>query len=657
MGGNIIVEGQPGWLEWLNVNTDALEPKLHTGPITPPGEAHRPTLGGQPLISRKFLPEITAGFRRMYRFWLDNRKDLLAETGPLATFRRVRTRFLVRSTFSYTSLFKELLKPKYLREGVDRSILLEILSREFFSSEGRGNLLPVFRAEQQALELLDVPLFTACPGEDNLKLEDGTNIPEFFEESGYSRVLKTLKQISRDSLEIQIGYIKASFYALDLDSNSAGPPSGPVATNQGNEKEKKKKRGEEEGKDQPAQTSPEKLVEAAEKLGRQLARLAVRSNHSATWTTLNYEPQIGRFQFEQQDFTLYSGSGGTGLFLAALGKITGNTLYRTLSLEAFGPFNQAYFKAVTMFAPTRGGIIGGGTGLGGIIYALTLAGTMLEESVLIEQALMAAQFITPDLIKQDQFLDLTRGAAGALQGLLTLYRATGDPALLGLARLCGERLLAARVQTNSGHLAWPTVDGKVCLGFSHGIAGITLALLQLFQATGEETFKKAAIEGIAYEDVQFSPGAVNWPHSLLLEESGGPVFWCARCHGGAGIGLARLAGLKTLETPEIRQDIRAAVESTQRYGLHGLDHLCCGNAGRLELLLTAARELDEPQLMETALDWAGQMINGAKKRRAYLIVPGLPTDRYSPGFFQGVSGIGYQFLRLACPDLIPPILI
>jgi lantibiotic modifying enzyme len=30
---------------------------------------------------------------------------------------------------------------------------------------------------------------------------------------------------------------------------------------------------------------------------------------------------------------------------------------------------------------------------------------------------------------------------------------------------------------------------------------------------------------------------------------------------------------------------------------------------------------------------------------------------YNPGLFQGMAGIGYQLLRLACPDELPSLLL
>jgi lantibiotic modifying enzyme len=114
------------------------------------------------------------------------------------------------------------------------------------------------------------------------------------------------------------------------------------------------------------------------------------------------------------------------------------------------------------------------------------------------------------------------------------------------------------------------------------------------------------------------------------------------------------AGLNILDTAEIRQDIKAAVNTTRQVNLQGIDHLCCGHLGRVEFLFTAARKLSQPQLLETAMTQAAQVVARAKQRGNFCYAP---TLAYNPGFFQGGSGIGYELLRLAYPDQLPSVLL
>jgi len=132
------------------------------------------------------------------------------------------------------------------------------------------------------------------------------------------------------------------------------------------------------------------------------------------------------------------------------------------------------------------------------------------------------------------------------------------------------------------------------------------------------------------------------------------VSWC---HGAPGIGLARLGSLSIFDTPEIREEIAVALNTTLQFGLQNIDHLCCGNCGRIEVLLVAAQKLLRPDLVETVKKQANWVVARAKQVGGFHLFPQLPKDVYNPGFFQGTAGIGYEFLRLAYPDLLSSVLL
>ncbi|MEI6174293.1 MAG: lanthionine synthetase LanC family protein [Bacteroidota bacterium] len=41
----------------------------------------------------------------------------------------------------------------------------------------------------------------------------------------------------------------------------------------------------------------------------------------------------------------------------------------------------------------------------------------------------------------------------------------------------------------------------------------------------------------------------------------------------------------------------------------------------------------------------------------FSLFPNAGEDFFNPGFFQGISGIGYELLRLAWPEKIPSVLV
>jgi lantibiotic modifying enzyme len=251
------------------------------------------------------------------------------------------------------------------------------------------------------------------------------------------------------------------------------------------------------------------------------------------------------------------------------------------------------------------------------------------------------------------------GAAGLILGILKLYQETNEQVVLDKAIACGQHLLEHRLSIDSSLRAWKTIEDKPLTGFSHGASGIAYALLQLYAVTEDSTYREAALEGIAYERSVLSSSAANWPDlcSSFAQENGQPGFMVSWCHGVPGIGLGRLGALSVLETEEIHQDLEVALQTTQKYDLQGVDYLCCGNFGRLEVLLLAAQKLARPELQELALKKAAWVVARAKQTGAYQLSANLPSHAFSPSFFQGTAGIGYELLRLAYPEVLPSVLL
>jgi lantibiotic modifying enzyme len=281
---------------------------------------------------------------------------------------------------------------------------------------------------------------------------------------------------------------------------------------------------------------------------------------------------------------------------------------------------------------------------------------LLEDDSLLREAREVAALFTPECIEADSAHGVIGGAAGGILGLLALHRAQPSPVVLQQAVNCGQHLLAHRTASSAGLRAWSDDQGRLLTGFSHGAAGIVFALLRLYGMTDYTPFLDAAREAMAYEDSLYDSQAGNWP-DLRSEQPDRSSFVCSWCHGAPGIALARLGGLLLLDTPAIRHDIDAAVGATLAYGLDGVDHVCCGAFGRIEILSEASRLLDRRDLQEQAATLAAAVLDRVSATGTFNLSTTMPGNIFQPGFFQGVSGIGYALLRLADPGALPSILL
>jgi type 2 lantibiotic biosynthesis protein LanM len=350
---------------------------------------------------------------------------------------------------------------------------------------------------------------------------------------------------------------------------------------------------------------------------------------------------------------LYPGTTGVALFLAAMERTSGGGEYRDLCLQALAPLRREIPEAVGNPARAQAAVhLGGMSGLGSLVYALLKIGILLGEPALIRDAQDLSGLITPGRILEDESLDVMFGAAGALLALLALDREAPGPNAQGstpldLAAACGARLLNERAHQTGGFRVWCLGSVQRPLGgFAHGESGIACALLRLFGRTGDPELLAAAREGIAHERTLYTRDGQEW----RLSWRPGTRFARSWCNGVPGIALGRLEMLDFESDPEALREIREALEITRSPELDDDDLLCCGNMGRVDVLLQAARKLHDESLDAGARALAGRVLERAEERGGFGLMAST-RHLFDPRLFLGVSGIGYALLRLADPGL------
>jgi len=585
-----------------------------------------PTLRGEPLSLWEHGESLQRGFRSMYRLLVRHREELLAPGGPLSPFAGLPVRTLLRGTSVYAHLLHAGHHPDYLQNALDRDRLHDRLWLDAVAYPPLRRALP---AEREDLAAGDVPRFETLPTSTDLLHPGGERIPGFFATSGWDLVQARLRTMDEGDLERQDWLVRAAIEATrSLDERwtwaaTSLPEAGTAA-------------------------SPERFLAAARKIGDRLSRLAIEQGELVTWFHLDLRPD--GWLLEPIPVSLYNGLAGISLFLAHLGRLAGEERYDRLARLALGTARQRLVADPGALVQ-----VGAFSGWGGLVYAFTHLGLLWEEPGLLAEAEELAARMPA--VENDEAFDLIAGAAGALAALLALHRHRPSRAVLEVAVRCGERLLAGAVVDERGH-GWPSdksVGGRPLTGFSHGTAGIAWALAQLARVSGEERFRDAARAALRYERSWFDPERGNWPDLREDRETPeGRTFLHAWCHGAPGIGLGRISLLTSLDDPELRSEIRAAVRSTLAEGF-GFNHsLCHGDLGNLELIREAGRVLGDGELTAEAGRLAARILTGIEDGGPRC---GTSTRTESPGLMAGLAGIGYGLLRAAWPDRVPSVLL
>jgi hypothetical protein len=412
---------------------------------------------------------------------------------------------------------------------------------------------------------------------------------------------------------------------------------------------------------------PERFLQTADGIGYRLSRAAIWHESRCNWIgaepteqrAMNglYAPNLGALGPE-----LYSGTSGVALFLSELHALTGDAATRRTAL---GAIEQALSRVDAVPPHVRLGLYSGWTG---IALASAHIGAVLKEEQLCSHAahlLTRCMFEEPDCRE----FDLISGHAGAIAALLALEAILDGAPLREWAVRLGDELLRVADRSGVGY-SWQSPafpHQRNLTGLSHGTAGVGYAFVELFRATGDLRYQRAAEAAFEYERHSFDADVRNWPDFREETRDGKrgrhlPSFVTYWCHGAPGIALSRLRAYQVLKDHTFRAEsvtaLRTTLDSTEKALRSGEGNfsLCHGLAGNAEVLLAGYEVLgdqwtDGPDLTQAVADFGIQTY--ALREAAWPCGTGVGE---TPGLMLGLAGIGYFYLRLH-DRTVPSILL
>jgi len=614
---------------WQESGTD--EMKFVLQQVKFQGSQNRAKLNDSEINSLDYVDEILIGFTKVYRLLCKHRDELLSTTGPLASFAEDEVRVVLRPTLRYNWLQRESYHPDLLRDALKRDHLYEKL---WFDVQYQPCLKKVITAEREDLWREDVPIFTAYANSRDIWTSKGKKIANFLEETPFEPVQRRLKQLNEANLAQQLWFIRASLTTLVMNNNPRSWSSYSLKEPQYPPKRKQ-------------------LIANACEVGNRIEKLALIGEKEVNWFGLNLIKN-SHWTIAPLELDLYNGLPGIALFMGYLGKVTKDTRYCTLARLSLATILSQIEQKKSLISS-----IGGFNGWGGLIYTLVHLGKLWEQPELLSKAENFVELLTP-LIEKDEQFDVMSGAAGCIACLLVLYECQPSQNILEAAVRCGEHLIA-NAQSMSKGKYWlaKNAGNRPLTGFSHGTAGISWALLKLAALTRDDKFRQLAIEAIAHERGLFSLEGKNWQNldkfenTVRGDNNKQMNYMPTWCHGASGLGLARLDSLTYLDDDEIRAEIEIAVKTTLKQGF-GINHsLCHGDLGNIEFILQASRIKNDSEWNSELKRLTGLICNSIEREGGLC---GVPLKVEVPGLMTGLSGIGYELIRLAKPELVPSLL-
>jgi len=601
-------------------NTDAMDLEFEDTAVID-GDS-LPVYDGETASPYDHSEMLIAGFERAYEFCCDNRDRVCDQ---LSLFEGLEIRAFCRNTSTYGKVRRPLLTASRLRSGLQSGVRIELLTSWLTWDDVDDGLWTVYEAERDALWRLDIPRFTVNTAETDLQLED-RRLESALAASPISLARERLREMDQRDRHRQVDYLVTA-YDTDRLRNPTAPTEGYMGA---------------ECPDWEAVAT-----RYCDDIFETLQAASVRtSDGELVWYQRVNDGEGVTVRSLRDD--IYDGRLGVGLFAGALASHVGGSEYREFVTAVTDPLLTALETNDARFTDKRLGV---GHGLGALVYGFTKLADWLDAPRYLEAADSVSGYITEERLAADDAHDLIGGAAGAILGLLALYRETGADGVLDRAVAAGDALLADRVEID-GIRVWPTHDGPegALIGAGHGVAGIALALDRLGHVTGAHRFTAAATEAMQFAERHYDPDARNWPAFRFDRYRSG---WCS---GRAGIGLSRLGMLRTEDREPVRRDVERALAGLDHQRLLREDQLCCGNFSRVEFLLSAAETLDAATYREQAAQLAAAVVARRDETGAFS-VPWQTDHWYSKSFFLGEPGVGYSLLRLAGADLPSPLLL
>ena len=595
-------------------------------------------LNGSIQQAHTYTTEITEGFQLVMHLALQA-KPLFTEL--IRSFNNCRTRAIYRPTRIYEQLRQSLLKPKYLIDGITRSIGIDYLKTAALVTGDKPYAWPLINEEAQTLFQDDIPMFSIRCGEQSLELNNGVKLPL---QCGLEIANARHSRLSSQSIQYQKELIEAScYFSSDPKESNANQTLCRQKANTA---------------DTYTNTKEDNFKSTANQI---ITKLSERSHHSPdygrSWIGINILEDYGKMQLSNAGLSLYNGNAGIALAMAARCKSEQcnpdqKRKFKTIGDTAMRPILTLSRKQSQITSMIESFGLGAMTGLGSLIFSCTAYAKLQDDSHPLDAAIAFSKAINRDLINKESCADVMTGLAGLLIAIIELEQHCPQQMLRDLCIEIGDQICNLMCDAGQNHYAWPSPKGPKLLGLSHGAAGISMALLRLYQQCDLHRFKKAALEGVAYENIHCDPETGHW---LDLRQKQ-PSIMNSWCNGAPGIGLARLEMLKIEPNATLLADLQKAIDLISDDQSIELDQLCCGALGHSDLLLSAGSFFQREDWIGQAKSIANNLIDLRSKRGGFRLLRTLPQKLWMPGLMQGEAGIAYQLLRLSQPNCLPSIL-
>jgi type 2 lantibiotic biosynthesis protein LanM len=623
---------------WEMPNTDAVRPIRYDYPLE--STDNKVFFNEKRQHLKDHFLHFEKGFKELYRnLATEEGHALIAECTKF--FDNQNSRFLFRDTAGYTKLLQSLMTNSVMRSGDQLWLKLERLWRTMsLNNESSAYSKAVVSGEQNQIIDLDVPVFYVSTKTTEMTAPGDSTPIRVFRAPADREILDRAANLSEAHLEKQLQSISLTLRTSSLhktkttESFIAREKTPTIRTET---------------------ISDSYCRDIACSIGeRMLDEAVVGGDESLAWLSLVANRRTMSTQIGPMPARLYDGLCGPAILFALLEDICGDTQTQAKMAVGLGGSLHEIAKGIEKRDYRRALLydgIGALSGLASIVYTLIYIYRINSKVHYLDLADQYASLITESQIQKDQYLDITSGTAGAIRVLALLESLRPKKETRSVIE-AGRSHLRNKAVYFDDSVAWHTTGPTAVSGFAHGASGIAYALQEADNALSDFVSADLIDGALRFERQAFDANAKNWRRS-----KGGGAELCGNrwCEGAPGIGVARLVLRKSLSSSLIEEELALAIEVSRKQDSATLDQLCCGAFGAVDLLISAARELNEPKYFAMAKDIVARRLS--KVSSPLELQCGLPASIFPTPFFQGLTGLAYVFARLASNKEYPSVLM
>ena len=578
-----------------------------------------PYINGEKLDARNFVESIIEGFHFAYYLFEMNKKVMAR---AISVFRDCKCRFLIRNSVVYNEMIKRTSYPNFLKDGFYFSLEIERLSLAYLptkESDVLRDVWPIFCSERDSLLFGDVPLFYSQPGGKALLDSKEVVYNRYFSVSGIMHAKQLIENFGRKNYNLQVNLISSS---LDVRQESL------CENDLGDDLDY-------EINLSPEECKQEFLSEAFAIYREILGNRVIGEDGRFTWVSPVNDFRFKRKKFGAVGSNLFDGILGIGVFISMLYSVTKDEVVKEYALDTVEELRASINNDEF---PLKQMNLGLANGVSGYVVGLYYMGVYLSDEALINEALCVFNKVSHNMINNEPDFSIIRGCAGVIFAAYLIKDVTTETNVIDIVEKVADRIVNADINQT---------------GFAYGISGLVSSLTKAYVITENEKFLQSAKQMITKENEVYDQGHKNWADEINKKTPKYKVGWES---GAPGVGMSRLTVLEIAEDDSVLEQIRNACDFSVNIGNRGTDQLYSGTCGRIDFLLRAGDILNDEKLKDKAVNFAQKMIAYKDSHGHYNLTINSEQNIFNPSLFQGLSGIGYTFLRCAFPEKFSSII-